>query len=79
MTVNALIQRLNSIRDSGGGRMLVVVDKDSLWDGNGTFDNCEIHSVETHLIYMVDGDGGVIVNKDGSQRCRTSAVLSGNK
>jgi hypothetical protein len=77
MNVNTLIKKLTAIRDSGGGRHQVVVDKGSLWDGNGTFENCDIHSVENAVVYMVDGDGGFIVNKDGSERCRTSVVLSG--
>ncbi len=79
MTVNALIQKLTDIRDTGGGKHQVLVDKSSLWDGNGTFENCNIHSVGNKCVYMVDGDGRVIINKDGSERLRTSVVLSGSK
>lgn len=77
MTVTALIKVLEAIRDDGGGRLQAVINKDSLWDGNQTFNNCDIHAVEVETIYVVDGDGGIIVNKDGSHRCRTSAVIKG--
>lgn len=77
MTVNNLIQKLIEIRDAGGGRNRVAVDKLSLWDGNGTFNICDVHSVECEVINVVDGDGFAIVNFDGSERCRTMVVISG--
>jgi hypothetical protein len=77
VTVTQLIKKLEDIRKSGGGRNQVVVDKPSFWDGNGTFNQCDIHDVSCEVISIVDGDGFAIINKDGSERCRTSVVLKG--
>lgn len=76
MTLNRLIKVLQKLAKNDG-RSEVVVDKPSLWDGNGTFDICSIKSAKVEMVTEVDGDGCAVENKDGSTRERRKVVLQG--
>lgn len=77
MTLDALITKLQALQKKGHGRYTVVVDKESLWDGNGTFVCCNVNSLEAELINVADGDGFSAMNKDGSERMMRAIILSG--
>lgn len=77
MQVRTLIKALQEVVRRGGANKPVVIDKDTLYDGNGTFGLCAIQGVEMLTHPLVDGDGASIVNKDGTERCVCSVVLTG--
>jgi hypothetical protein len=79
MTLNKLIKLLEQLRDQGYGRRNVVADKDSLWDGNDTFNACDINSAYVEWLATVDGDGFAQYRKDGTERGSVHVLLSGNK
>jgi len=76
MTLNRLIKELQKLAKNDG-RSEVVVDKPSLWDGNGTFDICSIKSAKVDSVTECDGDGFAVQNKDGSTRERRRVILQG--
>lgn len=77
MTLNALIKQLQKLQAQGHGRSAVTVDKDSLSDGNGTWNICDINSVSEIWVRQVDGDGFGVFRYDGTEKGRTCIVLSG--
>lgn len=79
MTINKLHQLLSQLVATGHGRMHVCIDK-------ATFQhNCErdgvtildIEKAEIRAHWMDDGDGRPIINRDGSERMRSTLVLDG--
>lgn len=57
MTLNALLKKLQKLQDAGHGRLPVTVNKESLWDGNGTFVICDVDTAEVKHVEKVDEDG----------------------
>lgn len=78
MTLTKFIRELQKLEAEGWGRASVAVNKDSLNDGNNTWNICEIQAVESDHIRVVDGDGFGVENKDGSERTRATVVLKGH-
>lgn len=76
-TLRMLIRRLQELEKNGWGHAFVSVDKDTLHDGNGTFNACEIFTADGISINVVDGDGSHIENKDGSERLVDTVMLKG--
>lgn len=76
MTITKLIKRLEALR-AKHGNVKVCVDHDSLWTGNGTFNICDVSGIDVSSIRIADGDGFTVINKDGSERERTCAVIKG--
>lgn len=76
MTLNRFIKELQKLAKHDG-RSEIVVDKSTLWDGNGTFNICSIKSVDVAMVNECDGDGFIIENKDGTERQRRKVVISG--
>lgn len=74
MTVDALIKRLGELRGQHGGSCSVCVDTQEL---SGTEDSpiVEVKSVSLECVFMADGDGFVVKNRDGSERSRFCLVL----
>jgi hypothetical protein len=79
MTIDALAKRLKTEQDKGLGRLDVLVDKESLFDGRGAWQNCEIKDSSLECIYVGDGDGFIAKNKDGIEKTKTCLILSGRK
>lgn len=77
MTINALSKILNQLKEKGLGRKGVTVDKKSLFDGNGTWQICDIKCAEYELLPFCDGDGFSKTNKDGTESIRQYLVLKG--
>lgn len=50
LTLSAFIKRLQKLEAAGHGRAKVGVDRESLWDGNGTFTICEITGAKFELV-----------------------------
>lgn len=77
LTVNQLAKILQAEIDKGHGRRKVYIDKPTFWDGNNTFNICEVWSAEMMCVSTVDGDGFHVDNKDGSERNSMCFVLKG--
>lgn len=75
MTVAKLIKMLEKLPP----RAKVVVDKESLWDGNGTFTISNVESLEYEFVNLCDGDGFTEFRKDGSEKGSFQAILKGGK
>jgi len=73
MTVGKLKKILSKISD----RTEVVVDKDSLWDGNKTFTICSVKSHEHEFVRLCDGDGFGLYNSKGHERGSFKLILKG--
>jgi len=78
MTLTKFIQALQKLERKGWGRASVAVNKDSLNDGNQTWNICDVEAVEACHVNVCDGDGFHIENKDGSERTRATVVLKGH-
>lgn len=79
MTLNRLCKILNALR-AEHGRCRVSVAKESFRD-NRENDGCTIlmvDGVDVRWINDADDDGGMAVNKDGSERGRTTVILFGD-
>lgn len=83
MTVRKLIKLLEELARSHGDRTPVVVDHHEIRASCGNFaDDCsigEIKSITTEYVYRADDDGGIAVNKDGSERGRICIVLGNSQ
>lgn len=79
MTLNAFIKALEKIRDKGHGRCKVAVDKDSLWDGNGCFNICDVNAAEYCVINVADDDGGIACDSKGVERMTRAIVIRGRE
>lgn len=77
MTVSKLIKLLQSIQDKHGPRTQVVVGKETLWDGNGTFNVCDVHDAVPDFVRLCDGDGFTEVTKRGFVRGSVKAIIRG--
>ena len=77
MTLNKLLKVLTKLSDQGMGKCQVVVDKQSLWDGNGTFNVCEVDGASSIIMNICDGDGFHIENKRGGERLRDAICIYG--
>ena len=78
MTLNRLIKELQKLQVEGHGRWPVACDKTTLWDGNGTFEICDVVKVEAVWVTFADDDGFHVENKDGTERMVKSIVLKGH-
>ncbi len=78
MTLDKFIKQLQKLSNDGWGRAQVAVNKDSLNDGNRTWNICEIVAMSAEMVGMVDGDGFQIENKDGSERSKATIILKGH-
>jgi hypothetical protein len=79
MTLNRLITLLQKQQPTHG-RCRVSIAKHSFVD-NRENDGCTIlmvHGVDVRWIVDADDDGGSAVNKDGSERGRTTVILFGD-
>ena len=77
MTLTRFIRELQNLEREGWGRAVVAVNKDSLNDGNRTWNICDISKTDAQLVGAVDGDGFAIYNKDGTERTRATVILKG--
>ncbi len=77
MTVSKLIKLLQAIERKGHGRATICVEKDTLWDGNGTFELCDVSKVVHEITPMSDDDGFTRLTKRGQEVTRNSVVLIG--
>lgn len=80
MTVNKLYELLFDLVKKGHGRKPVYVDKATFTDprendGPMILPVCEL---ELKWVLDADDDGGIAVNKDGTERGRTTCVLGGS-
>jgi hypothetical protein len=75
MTVGKLEKILAEIKDK---RMKVTVDKFTLWDGNATFNICELDKAEPMWVGLADGDGFRMHTKKGVERGSVQLVLKGD-
>lgn len=78
MTLNKFIKRLQSLADSGHGLDKVCVNRDTLFDGNGSWSVCDVASADSEFVRVVDVDGFGVINKDGSERARRCIVITGD-
>jgi hypothetical protein len=79
MTLNRLCKILEELR-AENGRCRVSIAKESFRD-NRENDGCTIlmvYGVDVRWINDADDDGGTAVNKDGSERGRTTVILFGD-
>ncbi len=79
MTLNKFIKRLLELQKQNLGRSQVLVDKDTLTDGNGCWNCCDIKSADGEQVFLSDGDGGTALRKDGQERYRWAVLLKGGK
>jgi len=78
LTLGRLIKELTALKSKGlSDSIQVCVDKTTLFDGNGTFNACNLNDVEHTYVNIVDGDGFTIENKNGSERIRSTILLKG--
>ena len=77
MTLSKLIKLLKLLEAEGHGKEKVVVNKDTLDDGNNTFQLCNIEKVESTWGRLVDGDGFTEMTKSGRDRGFYCVVLKG--
>lgn len=77
MTLNQLIKRLQELADKGYGRWKIAVDKSSLWDGNGSFEICNIDRASPERINMCDADGCLETWKNGAEKMQKTIILRG--
>lgn len=80
MTVNGMRKALDRLIAQGHGRCRVSVAKESFRD-NRESDGCTIlpvAGVDLRWIVDADDDGGTALNKDGTERGRTTAIIVGD-
>jgi hypothetical protein len=79
MTLNRLCKVLNALRPEHG-HCRVSVDKSSFVD-NRESDGCVIlmvHGADVRWVQDADDDGGHAINKDGTERGRTTVIIFGD-
>lgn len=77
ITLSALIKQLQKLEAAGHGRAKVAVDKESFWDGNGTFQICDVTGARASVVNLSDGYGFIEVDSRGQEKCRRMIVLDG--
>lgn len=78
MTLNAFIKKLQKLAGAGHGRAKVTADRPTFYDGNGTWNICDVRSVKHDRVNQINGDGFHEENKDGSERTKSCIVISGD-
>lgn len=81
MTLNKLHKILGKLIEQGHGRHRVSVDKQSFRDNReGDFSTMmlPVEVVDVQWINDADDDGGLAVNKDGTERGRMTVILGGS-
>lgn len=79
MTLNQLHKRLSRLIEQGYGRRRVSIAKHTFVD-NREGDGCTILPIESVCVEWIvdaDDDGGLAVNKDGTERGHTTVILEG--
>jgi hypothetical protein len=76
MTLNKFIKELLKLQKHHG-RSVVAVDKPTFWDGNGTFNACEVKSVDAISVNVSDGDGFTKTDRRGRECTRVNVLISG--
>jgi hypothetical protein len=79
MTLNRLHKILGRLIEQGHGRRSVAVDKQSFQDpreNDGPM-MLQVCAVDVQWINDADDDGGTAINKDGTERGRTTVILGG--
>lgn len=79
MTVSKLHKRLGEMIEAGYGRRPVCVNKESFFhplENDGVL-ILDVTEAKSDVINMADDDGGISINKDGSEKIRKVVVLSG--
>jgi hypothetical protein len=79
ITVNQLHKMLGKLIASGQGRVPIVIDKPT-FTHNLESEGCVLlmpSGIVLKSCPMSDGNGGIEENKDGSESCRTMAILYG--
>lgn len=74
MTVGQLEKILAGIPNK---RTKVTVDKYTLWDGNDTFNICDVTEAGVTWVNLADGDGFTMYTKKGVERGSLQLVLKG--
>jgi hypothetical protein len=74
VTVGKLKKLLEKMPD----RVKVFVDRETLWTGNDVFTINPIEKAEYKWIHLGDGDGGIALRKDGTERGSWTCLLGGN-
>ena len=80
LTVGRLHKLLGQMIEQGHARRGVCVSKETFRD-NREGDGCTIlqaYDCRVKRINLADDDGGTAINKDGSERTTTVAILFGN-
>ncbi len=78
MTLSKLIKVLQKMEREGAGRSPVGVDKTTLWDGNGTFEVCDVVKVQFMVLDVADDDGFAKYTKRGHGITKGTVVLKGH-
>lgn len=80
MTLNKLHKILGKLIEQGHGRNRVSVDKSSFRDNreNDGLTIMPVWCVDVRWINDADDDGGLAVNKDGTERGRRLVILAGD-
>lgn len=74
MTVGKLEKILAGIKDK---RTKVTVEKDTLFDGNGCFQICNLDKASIQWVPLADADGFRAYTKAGVERGSVQLVLKG--
>ena len=74
MTVGKLEKILAQIKNK---RTKILVDKESLWDGNGTFTLCTVDEAKEDWVRLCDGDGFGLTTAKGEERGSFHLILKG--
>lgn len=77
MTVNALHKLLLEMIANGLGRCQIAINKDTFTHNLAEVTMHDICGWQSLPLAMIDGDGFAIINKDGSERIRTTVFLYG--
>lgn len=77
MTLSAFIKQLQKLEKAGHGRAKVTVNKPTFFDGNDTWNICEVHGAEFSLVGIVDGDGFHEHTQKGTERQSRNIVIYG--
>lgn len=79
MTLNKLHKTLGKLIEQGLGRCRVSIEKDSFRDNreNDGVTILPVEEIDVQWINDADDDGGLAINKDGTERGRTLVILGG--
>ncbi len=77
MQLRKLIRLLKNLERKGYGRREVLVEKDTLNDGNGCFTMCPIDGALVQSVYNADDDGGIAMTNRGVEIERDCIVIYG--